>query len=496
MPYPMLQNLQIYNTLERKKQAFHALNPPRVGMYVCGPTVYGNAHLGHARAAITFDIVFRYLTYIGYKVRYVRNITDVGHLVNDADSGEDKLGKRAKLEELEPMEIAQKYLDSYHEDLDRLNVKRPSIEPRATGHIPEQIEMIQKIMKAGYAYESEGSVYFDLVAYSKNYPFGILSGRVLEELIAGAGNLRRELEGQIEKKNAVDFALWKKANSDHIMRWNSPWGEGFPGWHIECSAMSNKYLGDEFDIHGGGIDLLFPHHESEIAQSTACNGKNLSLFWMHNNMITIEGQKMGKSLGNSISLKEFYSGKHPLLSKPFSPMTIRFFMLQGHYRSTLDFSSTALEASEKGLKRLMSSYFLLDKIKYSSTEGNYHSIEQIKINCFNAINDDFNTPIVLAELFEASKIINMIYAGEALSSKKEILEIKALFDSFLFDILGMKVEEEATTDLEPLLNLLIELRNTAKINKEYTTSDSIRIRLGEIGYQLNDSKNETTWSKI
>ena len=490
----MVQPLTIYNTLERKKEEFTPIHYPNIGLYVCGPTVYGDAHLGHARSAVTFDIVFRYFKHLGYKVRYVRNITDVGHLVNDADSGDDKLAKRARLEELEPMEIAQKYMDSYHRDLDRMNVLRPSIEPRASGHIPEQIEMIQEIIKKGYAYESEGSVYFDVIRYAKNFSYGILSGRKIEDLVAGAGNLRRELEGQEEKRNPEDFALWKKASPEHIMRWSSPWGLGFPGWHLECSAMSNKYLGEEFDIHGGGMDLLFPHHESEIAQSTACHEKMPARYWMHNNMITVEGQKMGKSLGNSILLKEFYSGNHPLLTRSFSPMVIRFFILQGQYRSTLDFSSAALEASDKGMKRLMNAYLLIPKTK--TYPGNYQNIAKIKENCYNALNDDFNTPIVIAELFEAARIINSAYNAQERISSEELEEIKNLFDIFLFEILGMEFENEESTSLDPFIELFINIRNKAKENKDYTISDSIRNRLMELGIQLNDSKNETTWTKI
>lgn len=484
----------LYNSLSRKKENFIPLNTPFVGMYVCGPTVYGDAHLGHARSAIAFDLVFRYLRHLNYKVRYVRNITDVGHLENDADEGEDKIGKKARLESLEPMEVVQYYMDAYHHDMDRLNMLKPSIEPRASAHIPEQISLVKKIIAAGYAYESNGSVYFDVLKYSKSFNYGELSGRILDDLIAGAGNLRRELEGQSEKRNPADFALWKKASAEHIMHWESPWSEGFPGWHLECTAMSEKYLGEAFDIHGGGMDLLFPHHESEIAQSTACTGHGPSTYWMHNNMITINGQKMGKSLGNSITLRDFFSGKNPLLKKSYSPMTIRFFILQGHYRSTLDFSNEALEASEKGLKRLINAYLLLEKIKPG--QKNSVDIPQLIHNCYTALNDDFNSPIVIAELFEASRIINLVYNNDAQVDKQGLDDLRKMFRTFMFDILGIRLETEDHKDLKKVLDILIDIRDIAKQNKDYTISDSIRNRLLEAGYQLKDSREETTWSKI
>ncbi len=484
----------LFNSLSRKKEHFIPLNTPAIGMYVCGPTVYGDAHLGHARSAIAFDLVFRYFKHLGYKVRYVRNITDVGHLENDADEGEDKIGKKARLENLEPMEVVQYYMDAYHSDMDRLNTLKPSIEPRASGHIPEQISLVKKIIAAGFAYESNGSVYFDLTKYSQVYPYGELSGRILEDLIAGAGSVRRELEGQSEKRNPADFALWKKASPEHIMHWESPWSEGFPGWHLECTAMSEKYLGETFDIHGGGMDLLFPHHESEIAQSCACTGHGPARYWMHNNMITINGQKMGKSLGNSITLRDFFSGKNPLLKKSYSPMTIRFFILQGHYRSTLDFSNEALEASEKGMKRLINAYLLLEKIKPGSK--NSFDISKLLANCYAAMNDDFNSPIVIAELFEAARIINLVYNSDGQLDKEGMDNIRKLFRSFFFDILGVRLETEDHKDLKKVLDILIDIRDIAKQNKDYTISDSIRNRLLEAGYQLKDAREETTWSKI
>ena len=398
----MTQPFYIYNTLTRKKEEFKPLNPPYVGMYVCGPTVYGDAHLGHARPAITFDVLFRYLRHLGYKVRYVRNITDVGHLENDADEGEDKVAKKARLESLEPMEVVQYYLNRYHKAMEALNVLPPSIEPHASGHIIEQIEYIKKIIEAGYAYVSNGSVYFDVVKYNKDHHYGKLSGRNIDDLL----NTTRELDGQSEKHNSFDFALWKKASPEHIMRWPSPWSDGFPGWHLECSTMSTKYLGEEFDIHGGGMDLLFPHHECEIAQSVAAQGHETVHYWMHNNMITINGQKMGKSLGNFITLDEFFSGNHKLLQQPYSPMTIRFFILQAHYRSTVDFSNEALQASEKALQRMLEGWDNLSKIE--PAEVSTVDVKTIRERCYEAMNDDLSTPIVISHLFEAVKIINTV----------------------------------------------------------------------------------------
>lgn len=459
-------------------------------MYVCGPTVYGDAHLGHARPAITFDILFRYLQHLGYKVRYVRNITDVGHLENDADSGEDKIAKKARLDQLEPMEIVQYYLNRYHKAMEALNVLPPSIEPHASGHMMEQIEFTQKILDAGYAYESEGSVYFDVEKYNKDYHYGKLSGRNIDEML----ETTRELDGQSEKRRSVDFALWKKASPEHIMRWKAPWSEGFPGWHMECSAMGTKYLGEEFDIHGGGMDLMFPHHECEIAQNKAGLGKDSVKYWMHNNMITIAGQKMGKSLGNFITLDEFFTGNHKLLSKAFSPMTIRFFILQAHYRSTVDFSSEALEASEKGLERLMDGYARLQKLKASSVSS--VSTEGLRTKCEDAINDDLNTPIVISHLFDALKAINLIHEGKATISAVDLKELQEVFKLYVEDILGLR-NESATTGIneayQKAIDLLLNIRLEAKRNKDWATSDKIRNELTALGFEIKDTKDGFEW---
>ncbi|PKP23395.1 MAG: cysteine--tRNA ligase, partial [Bacteroidetes bacterium HGW-Bacteroidetes-22] len=401
----MIHKLMLYNTLTRRKEVFEPLNPPHVGLYVCGPTVYGDPHLGHARPAITFDVLFRYLQHLGYKVRYVRNITDVGHLENDADEGEDKVARKARLEQLEPMEIVQYYTIRYHQAMDALNVKRPSIEPHASGHIIEQIEMVRRIMEHGFAYESNGSVYFDVLKYNTKHHYGILSGRSVDELLSNT----RELDGQAEKHNSFDFALWKKAQPEHIMRWPSPWSDGFPGWHMECSAMGARYLGETFDIHGGGMDLVFPHHEAEIAQSVAANGKEAVRYWLHNNMITINGQKMGKSLGNFINLEEFFNGTHEKLERAYSPMNIRFFILQAHYRGTVDFSNEALQAADKGYRRLMEAMKTLRKLKPSDHSD--ADISALHNKCYEAMDDDMNTPQLIAHLFEAARIINSVNDG-------------------------------------------------------------------------------------
>lgn len=489
----MENNLYIYNTLSRCKQPFKPLNAPYVGMYVCGPTVYGDAHLGHARPAITFDLVFRYLTHLGFKVRYVRNITDVGHLEHDADEGEDKIAKKARLENLEPMEVAQYYTNRYHQSMDKLNVLRPSIEPHASGHIIEQIAMVQKILDNGFAYIENGSVYFDIEKYNKEHPYGILSGRNFEELL----NTTRELNGQEEKHNPVDFALWKKAEPQHIMRWPSPWSDGFPGWHMECSAMGCKYLGEEFDIHGGGMDLMFPHHESEIAQSMAANGKQPVKYWMHNNMITINGQKMGKSLGNAMSLEDFFTGNHPLLEKAYAPMTIRFFVLQAQYRSTLDFSNEALQAAEKGYARLMEACKAAKSI--TPTEGAEEAgIQKIIDACYDAMNDDFNSPIVIANLFEAVRIVNTIKDGKMQICPAELELLNKLLQDFVFDILGLVDSDaaEGNGDLvEGLMQTIIGIRKEARAKKDWATSDLIRDELAKYDIVLKDGKEGTTWSK-
>lgn len=487
----MDNNLFIYNTLSRSKEKFIPIHPNHAGMYVCGPTVYGDPHLGHARPAITFDMVFRYLKHLGYKVRYVRNITDVGHLENDADEGEDKIGKKARLEELEPMEVVQYYSDRYHEFMDRLNVLKPSIEPRASGHIMEQIAMIRTIMDQGMAYEVNGSVYFDVANYSKSEKYGILSGRVLEDLLANT----RDLEGQDEKRNPFDFALWKKAQPEHIMRWPSPWSDGFPGWHLECSAMSTKYLGEQLDIHGGGMDLMFPHHEAEIAQSTACNHRQPVKYWMHNNMITINGQKMGKSLGNFITLEEFFNGTHPALEKAYSPMTVRFFILQAHYRSPLDFSNEALQAAEKGLSRLMQAMETMTKLTPGNTSTS--NIAALESSCYEAINDDFNSPILIANLFEGVRIINSVADNRESLSAEDISRIQALFNTFVSDILGLKSESDSgknTQVLEGLMDLILDIRRTARENKDWTTSDKIRDSLAAIRIAVKDTKEGSVWN--
>ncbi|MDX9942522.1 MAG: cysteine--tRNA ligase [Bacteroidales bacterium] len=484
--------LSVYNSLSRKKEPFIPMNPPFVGLYVCGPTVYGDAHLGHARPAITFDLVFRYLQHLGYKVRYVRNITDVGHLENDADAGEDKIGKKARLEQLEPMEVVQYYSDRYHEDMDSLNVKKPSIEPRASGHIIEQIEMVKAILKAGFAYEVNGSVYFDVAKYNKSHNYGKLSGRLLEDMMAGC----RNLEGQEEKRNSVDFALWKKASPEHIMRWPSPWSEGFPGWHLECSTMSTKYLGEEFDIHGGGMDLLFPHHECEIAQSNAANGKDAVRYWLHNNMITINGQKMGKSLGNFITLREFFSGQHKGLERAYHPMTIRFFILQAHYRSTLDFSNEALDAAEKGLKRLLQAQETLHKIaasKQSSVE-----VSSIGQKCYEAMNDDFNSPVAIAQLFDAVRIINAVFDKKESLSEADLAELKSIFDTFLTDIFGListsgSVSEHLHGLIDGLMEMILDIRQNARQQKDWGTSDKIRDGLNNLNIVVKDGKGGAEW---
>ncbi|MDE6755292.1 MAG: cysteine--tRNA ligase [Muribaculaceae bacterium] len=484
--------LSLYNSLSRFKQPFKPIHEGHVGMYVCGPTVYGDAHLGHARPAITFDVLFRYLRHLGYKVRYVRNITDVGHLEHDADSGEDKIAKKARLEQLEPMEVVQFYLNRYHHDMEALNVLPPSIEPHASGHIIEQIEYIKKILDAGYAYESCGSVYFDVEKYNRDHKYGKLSGRNIEDMLSTT----RALDGQDEKRNPLDFALWKKASPEHIMHWPSPWSEGFPGWHLECSTMGQKYLGEKFDIHGGGLDLLFPHHECEIAQSVAAQGHETVNYWVHNNMITIEGTKMGKSYNNFITLEQFFDGSHPLLEKAYSPMVIRFFILQAHYRSTVDFSNAALQAAEKALQKITDSYRRLQNLQPAGKSN--IEVPDFLTACQEAMDDDLNTPQVIAQLFEASKIINSATDGSAKLSKEDIDRLKEVFDMFLIDILGMKIADdsenaEAVKAYEGAVDLLMEIRGNAKAQKDWTTSDLIRNKLTELGFNIKDTKNGVEW---
>lgn len=482
----------IYNTLTRKKEVFEPLVAGKVGLYVCGPTVYSDSHLGHARPNITFDLLFRYLKFLGYHVRYVRNITDVGHLENEAEeTGEDKIAKKAQLEQLEPMEVVQKYMNSFHFNMNELNVLPPSIEPRASGHIIEQQLMIDSILKKGFAYETNGSVYFDVEKYNQQYRYGKLSGRNLDDIKTNT----RQLEGQDEKRNSFDFALWKKAAPEHIMRWPSKWGDGFPGWHLECSAMSTKYLGEQFDIHGGGMDLTFPHHECEIAQSTASLGHETVRYWMHNNMITIDGQKMARSLGNFITLRELFTGNHPVLKQAYSPMTIRFFILQAHYRSTIDFSNEALQASEKGLERLMTAVKTLSEL----TLAQHSSIDvsSLKEKCFAALNDDLNSPIAIAHLFDGVKMINSIKAGNEQISKSDLDELTSFYHAMVFDILGLKQEQTTDSEKNEILSgaveLLINLRKEAKANKDWATSDRIRNELNEIGIELKDTKEGVEW---
>ena len=485
--------LQIYNTLSRKKETFVPLHEPFVGMYVCGPTVYGDAHLGHARPAITFDILFRYLKHLGYKVRYVRNITDVGHLEHDADSGEDKIAKKARLEQLEPMEVAQYYINRYHHAMEALNVLPPSIEPLASGHIIEQIELVKRILEHGYAYESQGSVYFDVEKYNKEHRYGILSGRNIEEML----NTTRALDGQDEKRNPIDFALWKCAQPEHIMRWPSPWSDGFPGWHCECTAMGRKYLGEQFDIHGGGMDLIFPHHECEIAQAVASEGHEMVHYWMHNNMITINGQKMGKSLGNFITLEEFFAGSNKLLTQAYSPMTIRFFILQAHYRSTVDFSNDALQAAEKGLARLLDAYASLEKLKAS--ESSSVDVKGLRAKCFEAMNDDLNTPIVISHLFDATRAINSVKDGKDTISEADLQELREVFHLFIFDLLGLRDEARSGEEngsieaFSKAMDLLLSIRQQAKANKDWATSDKIRNELTALGFTIKDTKEGTEW---
>lgn len=488
----MDHNLFLYNTLSRTKEKFEPIHPNLVGMYVCGPTVYSDVHLGNCRTFVSFDLIFRYLRHLGYKVRYVRNITDAGHLEGDRDEGDDKFAKKAKLEQLEPMEIVQKYTIGFHDVLRLFNTLPPSIEPTATGHISEQIEMIEQIINNGYAYETNGTVYFDVEKYVQQYDYTVLTNRKLEDML----NNTRELSGQDEKKGRLDFALWIKAKPETIMRWSAPWSVGFPGWHIECSAMSRKYLGDQFDIHGGGMDLAATHHTNEIAQSEACNHTAPAKYWMHTNMLTVNGARMSKSAGNGFLPGELFTGNHPLLNRGYSPMAVRFFMLQAHYRSTLDFSNEALDAADKGYKRLMSAIGLLDKLKVSKGADSFN-LAEIRNKCYAAMDDDFNSPVLIAELFELVRIINSIYDGKAKVSEEGLEKLKVFLKEFVEDILGLRNDQASgTDDIDDVMNLVIRLRNEAKANKDFVTSDRIRDELNAIGIQLKDSKEGTLWNKI
>lgn len=501
-----MEKLQVFNTISRKKEEFKAINPPFVGMYVCGPTVYGEPHLGHSRSAIAFDTVFRYLKYLGYKVRYVRNITDVGHLENDADEGEDKISKKARLEQLEPMEVAQYYTNRYHQFMDGLNVLRPSIEPCATGHIPEQIDMVQKIMENGYAYNSNGSVYFDVPSYAAKFKYGELSGRNFEEMLA---DTREGLEGGEEKRHPADFALWKKAAPEHLMRWDSPWSIGFPGWHLECTVMSTKYLGEQYDIHGGGMDLIFPHHEDEIAQSNAVIGDphshhlNEARFWLHNNMITIDGEKMSKSKGNFITLEEFFTGNHPRLDQAYEPDVIRFFMLQAHYRSPLDFSNTSLQGAEIALKKLGDAYLRLQELQATQcgepVEGVKENLSTFRKDVESFMNDDFNTARVIARMFEVTPVINEMYQNRSKQlpiDAETLSQFRESFNTFFTEVLGLRPASGAAANsgiTNGLMQLVIELRKQAREAKNWPMSDKIRDELAQLKVKLKDTPDGTEW---
>jgi len=486
-----MQALFLYNTLTRKKEEFKAINAPYVGMYVCGPTVYSDVHLGNCRTFISFDLIYRYLTHIGYKVRYVRNITDAGHLEGDGDVGEDKISKKAKLQQLEPMEIVQTYTVDFREVMRLFNTLPPSIEPTATGHIIEQQEIAETIIKKGYAYEVNGTVYFDVEKFAKEYNYTALTGRKLEDLLEGT----RDLDGQDEKKGRLDFALWIKAKPEHLMQWRSNWGKGFPGWHIECSAMSTKYLGENFDIHGGGMDLAPTHHTNEIAQNIAYCGKQPANYWMHTNMLTVNGQKMSKSLGNSFLPHELFSGNHPLLTKGYNAMVVKFFMLQTHYRSTLDFSNDALNAAEKGFMRIADAYKLLKGLKASATST--ENIAAIETACYAAMNDDFNTSVLIAQLFDTVRIINSANDGKASLTQADIELLLKIYTHFVFDVCGLKFEEEsseAKNALGKVVEVVIEMRNKAKADKNFPLSDEIRNKLTEAGIKIKDGKDGTNWS--
>ncbi|MBA2613246.1 MAG: cysteine--tRNA ligase [Bacteroidetes bacterium] len=485
-----MQPLFLYNTLTRKKEEFKPIKPPLVGLYVCGPTVYSDVHLGNCRTFISFDMIYRYLVHIGYKVRYVRNITDAGHLEGDRDEGDDKFAKKAKLEQVEPMEIVQKYTVGFHDVMQAFNNLPPSIEPTATGHICEQVEMIKEIIAKGFAYVVDGTVYFDVEKYNKDFSYGQLTNRKLEELLEGT----RELSGQDEKRGRLDFALWINAKPETLMRWPSPWGWGFPGWHIECSAMSSKYLGDVFDIHGGGMDLQATHHTNEIAQSQACNHKAPVNYWMHTNMLTVNGVRMSKSAGNGFLPGELFTGNHPLLEKGYSPMAVRFFMMQTHYHSTLDFSNEALQASEKGFERLMESHITLQNLKAATTSS--EDIKALQQKCYDAMNDDFNTPILIAHLFDASRIINSANDNKLSVTQNDIDTLKAIYQNFVFDVMGLKKEEEnskTTAVLDKVIHMVLDIRNKAKVEKNFPLSDEIRNKLTDAGVQIKDTKEGSSW---
>ena len=487
------QSLKLYNSISGEKEIFQPINEGHIGMYVCGPTVYSNVHLGNCRTFISFDLVFRYLKHLGYKVRYVRNITDAGHLENDADSGEDRIAKKARLEQIEPMEVVQRYTVDFHNTLQKFNNLPPSIEPTATGHIVEQIETIKTIIENGFAYEVNGSVYFDVFKFNKDHDYGKLSGRTIEDMIANT----RELAAQSDKKNPQDFALWKKAEPQHIMRWPSPWSDGFPGWHLECTVMSTKYLGEQFDIHGGGMDLKFPHHECEIAQGEASTGKNPVNYWMHANMLTLNGQKMAKSTGNNILPNEIFSGDNPNLTKGFDPSVARFFMLQANYRSILDFSNTALLASEKGFNRLMDAFRASSQLPVSGNTTNF-SVADWKQRCYDAMNDDFNSPILIATLFEAVKYIVAVKEGNEQISEADKQLLHTTLHDFIFDVLGLldteSTNQNSSEKLSGTVDLLIQLRANARNNKDFATSDQIRDQLLALGIQLKDGKEGTVFS--
>jgi len=492
LPKSEHRKLYIYNSLSKEKELFTPLVPEFVGMYVCGPTVYNYVHLGNCRTFLSFDLIYRYFKHLGYKVRYVRNITDAGHLENDADSGEDRIAKKARIEAIEPMEVVQRYTVDFHEIMSAFNALPPDIEPTATGHIIEQIQIIQKILAAGYAYEKNGSVYFDVLKFNEDQQYGKLSGRKFEDMIANT----RELTAQSEKKNPQDFALWKKAEPQHIMRWPSPWGDGFPGWHLECTAMSTKYLGETFDVHGGGMDLKFPHHECEIAQAEACNKTTPVRYWMHANMLTLNGKKMAKSTGNNILPRELFSGNNAIMSQPIRPAVAKFFMYQAHYRSILDFSDQAILASEKGYQRLMEAMNKLESIIASDSSD--FAIDSWVDSCYAAMNDDFNSPILIAQLFEATKWINQLNEGGAKISATDLELLRTTMHSFVYDVLGLPKEIEGQNNgqqqLDAAVNLLIDLRNQARANKDFATSDAIRDRLQEAGIQLKDGKEGTSFS--